>query len=96
MRPGTVAMSRDGLTIVSGTGSSSHKQYMYTHQMGLVVMHLLAQSIPPVFGSYYGRTVAISGDGNIVVAYNGGSSLQRYYVSSGSNIRQCIITNWGR
>jgi hypothetical protein len=91
MRPGTVAMSRDGLTIVSGTGSSSHKTiYVYTSN-GTNNYALTRTIYSSSFSSYYGLTVAISGDGSIVVAYNGSSSLQRYYVSSGSTYGSALL-----
>jgi hypothetical protein len=96
----TIAMSRDGLTIVIGSHSNynARKLFIYTSSGG---GYSLTQTIS-VSGaqSTYGDVVAISGDGNVVVGNNGGSSLQKYYVN-GSTLDSALLpsgagSNYGK
>ena len=96
----TIAMSRDGLTIVIGSHSNynARKLFIYTSSGG---GYSLTQTIYDSGAeSTYGEIVAISGDGNVVVGYNGGSSLQKYYVN-GSTLDNALLpsgagSNYGK
>ena len=96
----TIAMSRDGLTIVIGSHNNynARKLYIYTSSGGA---YSLTQTIYESGAeSTYGQIVAISGDGNVVVGNNGGLSLQKYYVN-GSTLDSALLpsgagSNYGK
>lgn len=96
----TIAMSRNGLTIVIGSHSNinARKLFIYTSSGGA---YSLTQTIYDSGAqSTYGDVVAISGDGNVVVGNNGGSSLQKYYVN-GSTLDSALLpsgasSNYGK